>query len=476
MSGITTADRPPPTRFAAELTARGWWYQRFSIEYRQTSRRELGEDLTLTEKQFKNWIHGRVKTRPQPKAAKILEVMFPPWTVTQLMTTPTGPPEPASAKIGGVPRSDVPWSHPDRGLGAAGWIASGVRLDSIGQAQVEGVLMMSAHESADHAGQVGAAGLDAESIDGLREQVVWLARSYALLPPLVFHQRAAAVRALIYRMVERTRRPGQSTDLYVLAGQICGLMAAAAFDLGCFPAATEQARAAFTYGQVAGHDGVRAYARGLQAVVCYWDGRPREAVDLATSAAPYAATGTSGTRLACVQARAWACLGAETQTRQAITTATATRESSQGIDEMYDEIGGEFGFSPAREQSWYGTALLTIGDAQGSAAHNRRTLDLVADATAQHHPLLEPGLEAHAHADLATAHLHTGDLDATLDALAPLWDIPDTERRTALTGRLRIIGTTLTGTTWRTNTQATALRDRLEHYTTAAAQAHALPT
>jgi hypothetical protein len=89
---LGTTDRPPPTRFAAELTARRWWYQRFSIEYRQTSRRELGEDLTLTEKQFKNWIHGRVKTRPQPKAAKILEVMFPPWTVTELLTAEISPP------------------------------------------------------------------------------------------------------------------------------------------------------------------------------------------------------------------------------------------------------------------------------------------------------------------------------------------------------------------------------------------------
>jgi hypothetical protein len=335
--------------------------------------------------------------------------------------------------------------------------------------------MTSAHESAEHAGQVGAAALDAETVDGLRERVVWLARSYALTPPLLAHQRAGQVRALIYRMIERTRRPEQSADLYLLAGQVCGLMAAAAFDLGCFPAATEQARAAFTYGQVAGHDGVRAYARGLQAVICYWDGRPREAVDLAVSATPYATIGTPGTRLACVQARSWAYLGAQDQTRQAITAATTAREAGPSTSEMYDEIGGEFGFSPAREHSWYGTALLTIGDAPGSATHNRQTLSLAADAATDGHPLLEPGLEAHAHADLATAELRSGDLDATLDALGPLWDIPDTERRTALTGRLRTIASALTGPRWRTDTEAKDLRDRLETYTTAAAQAHALP-
>jgi hypothetical protein len=76
------------TRLAVELAARGWWYQRFLIEYRQTSRRVLGEELSLTEKQFKNWVHGRVRTRPYPKAAKTLEVMFPPWTVTELLAPP----------------------------------------------------------------------------------------------------------------------------------------------------------------------------------------------------------------------------------------------------------------------------------------------------------------------------------------------------------------------------------------------------
>lgn len=341
---------------------------------------------------------------------------------------------------------------------------------------------MSAHESTDHAGQVGAAALDAQTVQTLHDQVAWLARSYASTPPLVFYQQALQVRALLYRMIERTLRPAQLADLYVMAGQVCGLLAASTFDLGYYPAATEQARAAFTYGEVAGHNGVRAYARGLQAVIAYWDKRPRDAVDLATSAAPFAAGGTSGVRVACVQARAWAMLGAEQETRDSIAAATRFRDAGPIAtdgdgdgDDMYDAIGGEFGFSPARERNWYGTALLTIHDASGSAEHNRQALALLSEAPDDDQSHLEPGLEAYVRVDLATATVRDGDLDAAAEAFDPLWAIPDTERRSALTGRVATLSAELTGPGWRHDTRARQLRDRLETYTAAAALARALP-
>ncbi len=115
MGRVVEGDRLRPTRFAVELAGRGWWYQRFVIEYRQTSRRVLGEDLTLTEKQFKNWVHGRVRTRPYPRAAKVLEVMFPPWSVTDLLAPPTD-----SVLADRTPETPLPSRRP---LGAepAGW-------------------------------------------------------------------------------------------------------------------------------------------------------------------------------------------------------------------------------------------------------------------------------------------------------------------------------------------------------------------
>jgi hypothetical protein len=172
---------------------------------------------------------------------------------------------------------------------------------------------------------------------------------------------------------------------------------------------------------------------------------------------------------------AWAYLGAETETREAITAATAAREAGQGTDAMYDGIGGEFGFSTAREHNWFGTALLTVGDAAASAEYNRTALDELGAAAEQEQPHLEPGLDGYARADLATAHLTTGDLDAALESLTPLWDVADTERRAALTGRLNTITAMLTGAAWRGDRGARDLRDRIESYNTAAALARALP-
>jgi hypothetical protein len=78
---VVVADRRLRTRFAVELGVRGWWYRRFVIEYREVSRRVLGEEVSLSEKQFKNWV---------------LEVMFPPWSVTELLAAPTDEPAPGS--------------------------------------------------------------------------------------------------------------------------------------------------------------------------------------------------------------------------------------------------------------------------------------------------------------------------------------------------------------------------------------------
>jgi hypothetical protein len=80
------------------------------------------------------------------------------------------------------------------------------------------------------------------------------------------------------RLLEWTRRTEQEDDLHLLIGQACGLLASVSFDLGNRDAATEQARSAWIYGRHIGHHGLCAWARGMQALVAYWSGRPLESL------------------------------------------------------------------------------------------------------------------------------------------------------------------------------------------------------
>lgn len=310
-----------------------------------------------------------------------------------------------------------------------------------------------------------------------RDEIALLARTYAKTPPLPFYQQAVRLREHLHRALELRRdHPDVAPrDLHIATGQVCTLMACAALDLGYTPAATEQARTAFVYGEVAQHDGVRAYARGLQAIIACWDRRPREALELARSTEVYARSGTAAIRLACVRARAWALLGDSLATREALDAAQRERKRLYAPDDMYDVIGGEFGCSRARQHHWHGTALLSIGDVFGSVKENRKTLRAFTEAGEDDQERLEPLLEAYARADLATAYLQAHDLDSARTALEPVWEVEPTHRRIGLTRRMDATRTALTAPLWRQNDSASELRDRIETYNTEATLARALP-
>jgi hypothetical protein len=189
---------------AVLIVERHWRQEDFCAEFERAAR-ALAADAVVSVRQLARWLSG--ESWPGATACRVLEAMFARPVAQLLAPAPTG--------AGGV---GIGLAVPD-GMGPAG--VGGANLEGVGFPRplsrpsggawpVEwerSVVVMSAHESADHAGQVGAAALDAETMDTLRGQVAWLARSYAATPPLTLHQQAGQVRALLYRMIERTRRP-----------------------------------------------------------------------------------------------------------------------------------------------------------------------------------------------------------------------------------------------------------------------------
>ncbi|MGH3977690.1 MAG: hypothetical protein ACRDRZ_01620 [Pseudonocardiaceae bacterium] len=69
-------------------------------------------------------------------------------------------------------------------------------------------------------------------------------------------------------------------------------MANASHDLGDTHAGMTQARAAYVCADNAGHDGLRAWVRGLQSLVAYWAGWPHEALRCTQLGAEAAARAT----------------------------------------------------------------------------------------------------------------------------------------------------------------------------------------
>ncbi|WP_233508381.1 hypothetical protein [Spongiactinospora gelatinilytica] len=120
-----------------------------------------------------------------------------------------------------------------------------------------------------------ASNVGPETLTQLREEIARIAGAYLLqpLPTLLFD--LIECQDVAFRLLEGRQRPTESVELYLLAGITSGMLAKASHDMGDPHTALTQARAAFVCADNAGHDGLRAWTRGLQSLTAYWAGERR---------------------------------------------------------------------------------------------------------------------------------------------------------------------------------------------------------
>jgi transcriptional regulator with XRE-family HTH domain len=327
----------------------------------------------------------------------------------------------------------------------------------------ETVIATAARQSSRHALLAGSASLMPTTLEQLHADVQRLARSYPQTAPPSLVGEMVRVRNMAYLMLERTRRPSQVKDLYLIAGQVCGLLALNSLDLGCPDAAADHARAAWSYAEIIEHDGLRAWARGTQAVVAFWSGRAREAVDLATSGQLYARSGPAMVRLRSVEARAWALVGDAGETRRAVTASQRALDDDR-TDEFHTPGGGEFAFSPARQAFCAVASYVEIGDAAPAARQAETAIKLYSAAPVDGRWYRA---EFGARVDLATARLMQRELDGTQEALSTVLSLPQGWRTARITRRLRLLDQRLADEPCRSASTARDLRERIAHFSAA---------
>lgn len=310
--------------------------------------------------------------------------------------------------------------------------------------EVERSIMDAARETSEHAMDAGAWAVSDATVEQLRDDATRIARGFTQLTPAVAVSETLRLRNLAVGLLERTRRPAQQQELYLVVAQAAALLASESVDLGLWPSAMDYARAAYTYGEVVGHDGVRAYARGMQATIAYWTGQPAEAVEYAEAAVDLAPAGVARVRALSVLARAWSHRGAGDQVQRAITAAEDAR-AADGDDLLHDVVGGEFGYTAAQQARSASTAWLQVGRAEPAITAAATALALAGG---------EPGdpwstVPAEARVDLATCQLLAGQLEDARDTLAPLWSMPAGWRRIGLVGRVHRVQRVLAEPAWR---------------------------
>jgi tetratricopeptide (TPR) repeat protein len=178
---------------------------------------------------------------------------------------------------------------------------------------------------------------------------------------------------------------------------------------------------------------MRAWAAGMQATILLWAGRPQEAVERIDAGLASAPRGSPRVRLLCIQGRAWARLGSHADTEKALAACRTERERAGGGNELHDHVGGEFGFTEARQAFCSGSAYLQLGNVSRALEECERAVRLYEASPAGERWY---GAECSARTDLAAARLLRGELDGAREALAPVFALPPDKRVQGVVKRL----------------------------------------
>lgn len=327
-------------------------------------------------------------------------------------------------------RDRYPLPSPVRALGRT--VGAGVAVAAASESAERVFVVAAAHESSDHASRAEASNVGETTLEQLDADVLRIANGYVHAPPLPLFVEMLRVRDRVYRLLEGRQKPSDTAHLYLIAGALCGLLANASTDLGHRDAAAEQARAGWIYAEQVGHNGLSAWTRGMQALIEYWSGRPRPALQLVQSGHRHADSATARVRLLNIEARIHATTGNVGEVNRCMQGIAAARGSST-TDTIHDEIGGVFAFDEAKSHYYAGATYVHLGSPAPALEETSRAIELYANEPASRRSF---GPESLARIDAGTAHLLAGNIDGAREVLQPVLTLPVDLRITQVSERL----------------------------------------
>jgi hypothetical protein len=399
----------PRTRLEQVLRQRHRTIGQFRKDYAEAS------GSCLSERQAYRWVAGDINRLPYPQAQATLERMFGE-PVARLFGPPYGGGAVATTRC-----LDQPVSF-GRGNTRADW---------------EGQLIsMSADRARSFLARAEATNLGPETIDQLTDDVRRLALASQSQPFPLLLRDLVDTQDRAFGLLEGHQKPEQTRDLYLIAGIVSGFLAKASHDVGAAHDALTQARAAYACADNAGHDGLRAWIRGLQTLITYWSGRFDESVRYAQLGADAAerSRGTAAVWLLSSQARSLAALNRLAEAQAVLNQASDAREHV--VPDELDDLGSICTFSRPT-QLYYAADALAWGTATEAAEAERLSVEAI-DALAAA-PIADRGgygNEQGAQCDLAMARLLRGELEGAIEAVTPVLELPTERRQQGIVGSI----------------------------------------
>lgn len=361
----------------------------------------------------------------------------------------------------GPTRANAAGRHPEhsgyRRAGKGHNTAERAEQPALAAMPLDQVMAAIANESLSFGEWVGMSEVADATVERYATQVRQLSRDFEYAPPLPLLLETRRLRDRVASQLRGHQRLDQARDLYLIAAQVCGLLAWMSGDLGSYRAADMHAWAAWMCAEQAGHDGARAWVRATQAKLAYWDGRYSESAQLAEDGLRYECTDTAHAFLALFRARALASAGRRDEAGQALTQAETERERAAGSD----LVGGVWGLTPGRYHGVAASVRMLLDKPAQALAEASQAVALSESAPAAERHIYSEML---ARIDQAEAHLRLPDLDAASAALRPVLDLHPDSRIDPVTQRLRRLGPVLAAPGIAGSREASELQEEIETY------------
>ncbi|MGW5385438.1 helix-turn-helix domain-containing protein [Nocardia sp. NPDC003963] len=423
--------------------------------------REFAAHLGVHERLVSKWEAGGDRVHPRPVNQAALDTCLARSDdIERTRFAALTAPEPVPGPRPEAGRSAVPGGYSNDAELLALIDTGAARGEGLAAISERDLIMAAAHEASEHAGRAEGTNIGPSTLDQLDADVTRIANDYVHTPPMPMMVEMLRVRRRVYRLLEGHQRPSDTSHLYLLAGSLSGLLANASTDLGYLDAAGEQIRAAWAYAEISGHNGLRAWARGMHALIEYWSERPHRALQLAQNGQQYADSATAAVRLHNIEARIWSKIGSTADTERAI-HAAADASAAAAADSLHDEVGGVFGFSDAKASYYAGATYIHLGLAEPALAATERTIELYRTGPARQRSY---GAESLARVDSAAAHLINGSLDGAEAALLPVLALDEDKRIAQLEERLTGVRRRICAPAFRGVAEARALDERIEEF------------
>lgn len=403
------------------------------------SSRQLDGPITVSERQASRWMGGQLGGLPHPATCRVLEHMF-----NEPAEILFGPPQP-----GPSPDHHGRWAAHSAGPGEETHAAMGREI------------VMAAAESARFGQFAKQSNVGPHTLEQFRTDASRIVATYPNRPVYPIFVELRELRSRVFELLEGRQHPDQTRELYLVASVLCGVLANASFDLGWLSAAETQARTAFLCAELADNNSLRAWIRGTQSLICYWDDRPADSVTLARDGWDYRPeAGTARVRLAAIEARAHGRLRDPRATEDALRRAEQAREEVTAADDP----GGMLAFPVAKQTLYAATARLWLGDHDNLVRAEQQAAESVELYQQDPPEQRRIGELSLARLDLAVARLGQQNLEGTAEQVQEVLTLANRRRTDSVVRRLRQLAGALGRPRFQSAVVAANLRDQIVHF------------